>query len=38
MKSQFAQNRSARWMAYVQQWREAVAAVTQRDRGGGVDF
>jgi hypothetical protein len=29
MKSQFAQNRAARWMAHVQQWRESGLAKTR---------
>ena len=29
MKSQFAQNRAARWMAHFQQWRESGLAKTR---------
>ena len=36
MKSQFAQNRAARWMAHVQQWRESGLAKTRYCRENGL--
>ncbi|WP_143890833.1 IS66 family insertion sequence element accessory protein TnpA [Desulfomicrobium baculatum] len=36
MKSQFAQNRSARWMAHVQQWREIALGKTRYCRENGL--
>ena len=36
MKSQFAQNRAARWMAHVQQWRESGLAKSRYCRENGL--
>ena len=36
MKSQFAQNRAARWMAHVQQWRESGLGKTRYCRENGL--
>ena len=36
MKSQFAQNRAARWMAHVRQWRESGLGKTRYCRENGL--